>query len=274
MEFSRSIDSKFVRTLDDFGLLAPIILFKDVDGTLTLISGDRRLKAWQSGRHANTPIPTIICTTFDELFQACLDEAEEDRRLNRAVPMLPSEKTQYGMIFRGIQVYMRNNFRTSGSVTPGCTIRFDEVAKILDLAFAEWKVLRLLTSAYVIYDNRNTSHDPELARQLLAEIDEGLITVFTAKGKYALRPGRTPGRIPSTVSPKPHLYWAQHAPSIIDSLGYQSDLLWDFRIVPEQIPSEDLQSAIATLRRVETQIGTFIRYANTIIKQKEANHAD
>jgi hypothetical protein len=273
LEFTRPYDELLRESIAYAGLNKPIILFKDNDGVLTLISGHRRLAAWKAteGR-ASQDIPAIVCTTLDELYDACLAEMLDKDNEHDAtfVPLSMSERLQLGLILRGVQVYMRSVFRIKNAKVPGANIVMEAMHPLLGLSASDWKALRHLSSAFVLYDQReSTSHDPLLAAQLLDRLDSGELTVHQAKVAYDRRPREafTPKRAAASRE-----YWLNHVPKIATSLVDTSDVLWGFRVIPADVDDETLIKTVADLRLVRTQLQVLIRAAMIILNERETTH--
>lgn len=227
------------------------------DNELWLISGQRRLEAWE--KLFDTPIPAIVCDDYDSLFQALLTEQDEaDPSLTK--PMTWRNKIEFGQILRGVAVFMRFHRKNASNAVPGCSTSSAEVYRLMGCADWQWRGLRTFASVTVRYDGHSdVLHDPDLANQLLDKLDAGAITVAMARDAYTNRPNRVKAP-PVRISAKA---WRESVESLIRSVELTTNELEDMLLSPNaDIGPEEFESFVSRLRDIRRSAGRSERHAH------------
>lgn len=246
-------DNELVATIEQRGIQTPVIVFMDHTGEMHLVSGGRRLAAM---KHAGTDtfarVPChVVQTNHDGLVNALIEEAREGPEQGLYVPMLPSEKLQLGMIVRGWGAYMRRQFRRSDGTTLNYKMSAEDYYLFLDIKRSEWQALRQLACAYVTYETRVTgSEDPDKAREVLATLDTGELTIHQARGRYtSTRTTR------SQVAPASKKVWLEQTGRLSQSLSQLVAALLDYQVIPagvDELSVEELRAQLCTARNKVT----------------------
>lgn len=266
MEFRRDADEDLTDDIAFRDLLHPIVLFKDHEGALWLISGDRRLRAWKATHTPAVPIPAVIFDAYDELFDYLLKE-EGQQVDSFSKPMLPSEQLQFGLILRGVMIRMRSTARDYKGFTPGCSYSYERVAELFGVIESQWASLRILSCAYIAYEaRRDTEHNPAYAGSVLERVDSGELTWFQAKTYYEKRPRNSTKRL---VSPISSAHWEAQAPKFLGAVSASSEMLFDFRAIPNGVPADTLRAMLVDLYRVREQLNVLVRGIRVELKEKD-----
>jgi len=218
-----------------------------------LVSGGRRLAAMKhagADRLAHVPCH-VVQTNHDALVTALIEEAKDGLSQTLYIPMKPSEKLQLGMIVRGWGAYMRRQFRRPDGTTLNYKMSADDYYLFLDIKRSEWQALRQLACAYVTYETRVMgSEDPDKAREVLATLDTGELTIHQARGRYTST--RT---IRSRVAPAPKKVWLEQTGRLSQSLSQLVAALLDYQVIPagvDEVSVEELRTQLCTARNKVT----------------------
>ena len=246
-------DNELVATIEQRGIQTPVIVFMDHTGEMHLVSGGRRLAALKHvGVDKLVHVPChVLQTDHDGLVNALIEEAKDGPSQTLYIPMKPSEKLQLGMIVRGWGAYMRRHFRRLDGTTLNYNMSADDYYLFLDIKRGEWPALKQLACAYVAYESRAMGNeDPDKAREVLATLDTGAITIHQARGIYtSTRTTR------SQVAPASKKVWLEQTFRLSQSLSQLVAALLDYQAIPTGVdePSvEELRAQLCTARNKVT----------------------
>lgn len=266
LNLNEEADQALVADIRTRGLQQPIVVFNArEENELWLISGDRRLRAlWLIG---TDPIPAIVCQDFDSLFEVLMKELA-DSESKWVKPFTWTDRMDYGMILRGVQLFLRAYRRPKNQPVSGCTISIDEIAPLLDCNRSQWRDLRMISAGRVKYEKQDrTKHDPDLANKLLAKIDKGLMTTVQARVTYLNRGDKIgPGHHPASVT---STRWRTTTASLVNSLSINSVPLEELlQSVNDDITSEELTELLNQITTIRRTIGRAERHAQRAIDHR------
>lgn len=204
-------DQELVRSVHGQGLKQPIVVFDaHEENELWLISGHRRLQAWT--KYEASTVPAIVCRDFDTLLATLIKERDEADR-DFVKPLTWTNRLDYGMILRGVQLFMRGHRKRGDGITEGSTHTIGDISEVLECGEIDWRNLRFINAGRVKYEKQErTVHNAALASALLVRLDNGEITPTQARELYFHRPNR----VGETRKGKP--VGAQRWRSSVDSL--------------------------------------------------------